>query len=91
MNLKHEAYIINNSAYLYIIDFDDKYDYTFYTDNYLVMDTGFINKEELDFNGAMTEILKKHYLNPENVIHLSDSDRAILLDNVDDYNQVNIL
>ena len=91
MNIKHKAYIINNSAYLYLLDFEGNYDYTFYTDNYLVMDTGNIAKEKYSFDEALNEVLKKHYLKPENIVALSAEGTQELINHVDDYELVNIL
>lgn len=91
MKTEHEAYIINRAAYLYIIKIDDIYDYTFYMDNYLVMNTGQIEIGSLNFDQAVEKIMKKHYLKPESIMKLEDDGIEELLKRVDDYNHVNIL
>lgn len=91
MELHQTAYILNQRVYLYIMDFEDTYDYTFYSDNYLVMSTGRIPKAGHSLQEAMPIICASQYLKPEDIYRLSDEELQELINHVDDYNHINIL
>ncbi|MDY4888590.1 MAG: LPD16 domain-containing protein [Sphaerochaetaceae bacterium] len=91
MEIRQTAFIINTSVYLYILDFEDTYDYTFYNDHYLVMETGKIDRRNNSFQEALQTICSKHYLKPEDIYQLSKEELHEMVQKVDDYEQVNIL
>ena len=50
-----------------------------------------IAKEKYSFDEALNQVLKKHYLKPENIVALSAEGTQELINHVDDYELVNIL
>ncbi len=91
MTLNHTAYIINHRTYIYIMEFEDTFDYTFYNDQYLVMQTGAMPRAGHTLDQAVDLICSDHHLNPHSVYKLSDEELQEMIDHVDDYNHVNIL
>ncbi|MGX8679709.1 MAG: LPD16 domain-containing protein [Sphaerochaetaceae bacterium] len=91
MKLEHKAYIINHRTYLYIMDFEGSFDYSFYNDHYLVMNTGSIPKDGHTLEQAVRLICSRHYLKPEELYELSEAEMEEMIDHIDDYEQVNVL
>jgi len=89
--MQHErrAYIVDSSAYLYIQDSGDSYDYTFYTPRFQVMDTGEVRDKSKTIEEALDGIFRFHYLHPENLIPLNEAEIDEMIEHIDDYNIIN--
>lgn len=89
MEHTRRAYIIDSSAYLYIQDSGDSYDYTFYTPRFQVMETGEVKDRSKTIEEALDGIFQFHYLKPENIVALSESEIDEMIEHIDDYNIIN--
>jgi hypothetical protein len=73
------------------MDFEGSFDYSFYNDHYLVMNTGSIPKDGHDLDQAAMLICSRHYLKPEELYELSEAEMQEMIDHIDDYEQVSVL
>jgi nucleoside-triphosphatase THEP1 len=85
------AYVLNARTYLYIIDFEGFFEYTFYNDLCKVTEVGKIAKNGHELHDALNLICKSHQLTVAHVHKLSDEEFRVFAQNADDYEWVNVL
>jgi hypothetical protein len=88
---KQVTYILNEKTYLYILEFDGYFEYTFYNDTCKVTETGRMEKNDHLIDDALKLICRSYELKVNHIHKLNDIEFKEFAETTDDYEWVSVI